>query len=54
MNNNLNDEEKQEIKQEIPLQKIGKVEDVSRTVEWIIEDEYITGQVISVNGGWLI
>ena len=54
MNNNLNEEEKQEIKEEIPLQKIGKVEDVSRTVEWIIEDEYITGQVISVNGGWLI
>ena len=42
MNNNLNEEEKQEIKEEIPLQKIGKVEDVSRTVEWIIEDEYIT------------
>lgn len=54
MNNNLNEEEKQEIKEEIPLQKIGKVEDVSHTVEWIIEDEYITGQVISVNGGWLI
>lgn len=54
MNNNLNNEEKEEIKEEIPLQKIGKVEDVSRTVEWIIEDEYITGQVISVNGGWLI
>lgn len=54
MNNNLNEEEKQEIKEEIPLQKIGKVEDVSRTVEWIVEDEYITGQVISVNGGWLI
>lgn len=54
MNNNLNEEEKQEIKEEIPLQKIGKVEDVSRTVEWILEDEYITGQVISVNGGWLI
>ena len=32
MNNNLNEEEKQEIKEEIPLQKIGKVEDVSRTV----------------------
>ena len=54
MNNNLNEEEKKEIKEEIPLQKIGKVEDVSHTVEWIIEDEYITGQVISVNGGWLI
>ena len=54
MNNNLNEEEKKEIKEEIPIQKIGKGEDVSRTVEWNVEDEYITGQVISVNGGWLI
>lgn len=54
MNNNLNNEEKEAIKEEIPLQKIGKVEDISRCVEWLIEDEYITGQVISINGGWLI
>ena len=28
--------------------------DIARCVEWLIEDEYTTGQVISINGGWLI
>ena len=54
MNNNLNEEEKERLKEEIPLNKIGKVEDISRCVEWLIEDEYVTGQVISINGGWQI
>lgn len=54
MNNNLSSEEKQDIKEEIPLQKIGTVEDISRCVEWLLEDKYVTGQVISINGGWLI
>lgn len=54
MNDNLNKDEKESLKEEIPLHKIGKVDDISCCVEWLIEDEYITGQVISINGGWLI
>lgn len=54
MNKNLNEEERKNIIDEIPLQKIGNALDVSKCVEWLIEAEYITGQVISVNGGWLI
>lgn len=54
MNDNLNKDEKENLKEEIPLHKIGKVDDISSCVEWLIEDEYITGQVISINGGWLI
>lgn len=54
MNNNISEEEKNVIIEEIPLQKIGKVEDIARTVEWLIEDEYVTGQIIGINGGWLI
>ncbi len=54
MNDNLNKDEKESLKEEIPLHKIGKVDDISSCVEWLIEDEYITGQVISINGGWLI
>ena len=41
-------------KEEIPLQRIGKVKDIAKCVEWIIEDEYMTGQIISINGGWII
>ena len=54
MNKNLTDTDIENIKKEIPLEKIGKTNDIAKCVEWIIEDEYTTGQVISINGGWLI
>ena len=54
MNSELNKEEIREIEEEIPLQRIGKVEDIEKCIEWLIEDEYTTGQVISINGGWII
>lgn len=54
MNENLTDKEIREIKNEIPLGKIGKTADIARCVKWLIEDEYTTGQIISINGGWVI
>lgn len=42
------------IKEEIPLNKIGKTADIAKCVQWLIEDEYTTGQIISINGGWII
>ena len=54
MNEHLKKEEIEKIKEEIPLERCGKPEDISRCIEWLIEDKYVTGQVISVNGGWLI
>ena len=54
MNKNLSQEEINDIKQQIPLERIGKTTDISRCVQWRIEDEYTTGQVISMNGGWVI
>ena len=52
MNRNLSEEEINNIKEEIPLEKIGKTKDIEKCVEWLIEDEYTTGQIISINGGW--
>lgn len=52
MNKHLSDEEISEIEEEIPLCKIGKAQDIAKCVKWLIEDEYTTGQVISINGGW--
>lgn len=46
--------ELEEIKKEIPLGTIGKPEDIAKCVEWLIEDNYTTGQIISPNGGWII
>ena len=54
MNKNLSQEDIDNIKNEIPLEKIGRTIDISRCVDWLIKDEYTTGQVISVNGGWII
>ena len=54
MNKNLSKEDINSIKEEIPLEKIGKTIDIERCIEWLIEDEYTTGQIISINGGWAI
>ena len=54
MNEKFSKEELEEIKEEIPLGIIGEASDISKCVEWLIEDKYTTGQVISINGGWII
>lgn len=54
MNSKFTKEELEEIKEEIPLGKIGDTTDVAKCVDWLIEDKYTTGQVISINGGWII
>lgn len=54
MNRNLTNKELEQIKEQIPLNKIGKALDIAKCVKWLIEDEYTTGQIISINGGWYI
>lgn len=54
MNKNLNIDDINALKEEIPLGKIGKTSDITKCIKWLIEDEYTTGQVISINGGWII
>ncbi len=54
MNKNLSKDELKDIEEEIPLGIVGKPEDVAKCVEWLIEDNYTTGQIIAINGGWNI
>ena len=54
MNSSFNEQEINEIKDEIPLQKLGECTDIAKCVKWLIEDNYVTGQVIAINGGWSI
>ena len=54
MNKNLSKQEINGLIQEIPLERIGKTTDISKCIEWLIEDDYTTGQIISINGGWVI
>lgn len=54
MNKYLSQKEIEEIKEEIPLGKIGDTMAIAKCAKWLIEDNYTTGQIISINGGWNI
>ncbi len=54
MNKYLREEDIKNIEEEIPLERIGNTLDIARCVEWLVQDEYTTGQIISVNGGWVV
>ena len=54
MNSKFSEEEINNIQEEIPLEKIGEPEEITKCIEWLIKDNYTTGQVISINGGWNI
>lgn len=52
MNKYLSKEDLAEIINQTSLQKIGQPEDIAKCVNWLVEDEFTTGQIISINGGW--
>ena len=54
MNSFLSDDELEEIKNSTPLQRIGEGVDIARCVLWLAQDEFTTGQVIAIDGGWTI
>lgn len=56
MTESLNPQIKENILTIIPLQKLGQAEDVANLVEFLVSDksQYITGQVIHVDGGMVI
>lgn len=53
MTDAMTDEAKSEITKNIPLKRLGNPEDVADLVEFLASEKasYITGQVISVDGG---
>lgn len=56
MNNNLNSHDIEKLKDEIPLGRFGTSEEISDIILFLASDkaDYITGQVISPNGGLVI
>lgn len=54
MDLNVSKQELKQIEEEIPLGRMGVPKDIAKCVNWLIEDNYTTGQIISVNGGWVI
>ena len=56
MNAHLSEEDRQELAEETPLQRIGKPEEVADAVLFLASERaaFITGQVLPVNGGFFI
>lgn len=56
MMNSFSDDDIKNLCEEIPLERIGRPEEVANIVEFLLSDlsSYITGQVIGVNGGMVI
>lgn len=54
MNSELKKEELEEIEEDIPLKRMGTPEEIAKVVKWLSETKYITGQVIRIDGGWLM
>ena len=54
MNKNLTQDEIKELNNQIPMGRFGTPEEIAKCVNWLIEDTYTTGQIISPNGGWVI
>lgn len=54
MNKCYSKEDVQGIISETPLEKIGQPSDISKCIKWLIEDQFTTGQIISINGGLVI
>jgi len=52
----LKDEVKEAISKQIPLNRMGKAEDVANVVKFLASEDssYITGQVINIDGGMLM
>lgn len=53
MTDALSDEQQQQLKTQIPMQRIGSTDEIAATVQFLASQEaaYITGETIHVNGG---
>jgi len=54
MNQHLSEDEKRDIVAEIPMNRLGKVEDIAHTTTFLADDRssYIQGELINVTGAW--
>lgn len=52
MNGDLSTEDIQNVEKEIPIKRMGDTKEIAGVVKMLIENDYITGQIIEVNGGW--
>lgn len=55
MNSWLSKEEKEELEEEIPMNRFGEIEEIGRVAKFLASEEssYLTGQILTVDGGML-
>ena len=51
---NVDPEVLAEMAEEAPVGRNGRPEDVAKAMEYLAEAEFVTGQVLPVNGGYII
>jgi NAD(P)-dependent dehydrogenase (short-subunit alcohol dehydrogenase family) len=44
-------EEREHAIRRIPLQRLGSPEDITRAVVYLVENDFVTGEVLTVDGG---
>jgi 3-oxoacyl-[acyl-carrier protein] reductase len=47
----IREDVKQKIIDQVPIRRLGEPSEISRTAVFILENDYITGRVIEVDGG---
>ena len=51
---NLSSDTRAMLRDETPLERLGQPDDVAKAVEYLADADFITGQVLAVNGGFVI
>lgn len=51
MTDNLGDRQKEAMLASIPLKRFGHVDEIAHAVRFLMENTYVTGQVLEINGG---
>ena len=54
MNNGMTEKDWDLFNESVPLRRAGRAIEVAKCINMLIENEYITGQVISPNGGYVM
>ena len=54
MNGDLTQEDREALREETPLERIGAPEEVAQGVAFLLENPFVTGQILGINGGFVI
>ena len=54
MNGDLTQEDREVLREETPLERIGAPEEVAQGVAFLLENPFVTGQILGINGGFVI